>query len=200
MVSYDYKIDDAEAIRLFNRFKSEKVEAFRTVIVRMMAQIGLAATGDFMTLRTFDNVSGKLGGRKDDRLHSNSSRLERSLKDNLTFNIEGGKVPGAREGHRKIVKQGDNIYGEYGTKVPYAAVHEYGHRMKVTPRQRKYFWWRHSETAALDSIWKRLALTDEINIPARPYLRPAAEQEAPKAAVFMEQELSKLLKKLDPGA
>lgn len=199
MVSYDYKINDAEAIRLFNRFKDEKVEAFRTVIVRMMAQIGLAATGDFMTLRTFDNVTGKLGGRKDEKLHINTSRLARSLTGGFTFNEQSGAIPVAREGHRKIIKQGANIYGEYGTKVPYAAVHEYGHKMRVTPRQRKYFWWRHSETAALDSIWKRLALTDEINIPPRPYLRPAAEQEAPKAREFMEDELVKLIKKLDSG-
>lgn len=58
--------------------------------------------------------------------------------------------------------------------VVYGAVHEYGLRNQViTPRQRRFFWAKFSETG--DDMWKALALSATYTIPARPYLRPAAD-------------------------
>jgi len=57
--------------------------------------------------------------------------------------------------------------------VPYAAVHEYGGRQEVTVKQRRFFWAKAIETEK--DKWKAMALSDTLEFPERPYLRPALE-------------------------
>lgn len=68
--------------------------------------------------------------RISDKLHIRTSRLARSLTDNFVFS--GGAIPGTLEGIRRILHDGDEYIGEYGSSVPYAAIHEFGGT--VTPR------------------------------------------------------------------
>lgn len=66
-----------------------------------------------------------------------------------------------------------------GTNKEYAAIHEFGGTVKpkVTPRMRSWAWAMYAETG--EEVYKGIALTTktnlEITIPARPYLRPAVD-------------------------
>lgn len=72
--------------------------------------------------------------------------------------------------------------------VVYGAVHEYGlDQQKITDRQRAFFWamW----AAEGDEMWKALALSDTYTIPARPYLRPAVDEQKHAAWLTVAQSL-----------
>lgn len=59
--------------------------------------------------------------------------------------------------------------------VVYAATHEFGDRRQVTARQRRFFWAMFADTG--DDMWRAMALTDELNYPARPHWRPTLKQD-----------------------
>lgn len=61
----------------------------------------------------------------------------------------------------------------------YAAVHEFGGTFEITPRQRRFFWYKWYETG--NTMWKALALSATYTIPARPYLRPAVDSQQEEA-------------------
>ena len=90
-------------------------------------------------------------------------------------------------GHLEKVNQYrvDVVFGN--EDVPYAAVHEYGHTQKITPRQRGFFWYKFRETA--EAMWKALALSETYTIPARPYLRPAFDEQWRAALLTVAQSL-----------
>lgn len=70
---------------------------------------------------------------------------------------------------------------EMGTRVPYAAAHEYGavRRVVVTRRMRAFFWARYYETG--ESRFKAMALSRRrsfvIKTPRRAFAAPALEEE-----------------------
>lgn len=73
----------------------------------------------------------------------------------------------------------------------YAAVHEYGHVFgedsPFTARMRRFFWAMWHETQ--DDMWKYMALSDTIEIPARPYFRPAVDEFKSRAVDAIADEL-----------
>lgn len=86
-------------------------------------------------------------------------------------------------------QSGNQFTVEYGTKVPYARIHEVGgfikaitkassvKRKKETYMMAQFFWRKYMETKA--PFFKRIALSVEkkggVNIKARPYWQPAIE-------------------------
>lgn len=62
--------------------------------------------------------------------------------------------------------------------VVYAAVHEFGHKQQVTARQRRFFWAMHIETG--EDMWLAMALSNELNYPARPHWRPTIREDKGK--------------------
>lgn len=66
----------------------------------------------------------------------------------------------------------------------YGAVHEFGYTGVITDRQRRFFWAKWYETQ--DTMWKALALSTTYTIPARPYLRPAADDSGARAKAVEE--------------
>jgi len=71
--------------------------------------------------------------------------------------------------------------------VVYAAIHEFGGTIPVTDKARAYFWYMHRRTG--NDLWLALALSDEIKIPARPYLRPAVESTKDEVPKFVAKAL-----------
>jgi hypothetical protein len=70
----------------------------------------------------------------------------------------------------------------------HGAVHEFGlEKQVITPRQRRFFWAKFAETG--DEMWKALALSETYTIPARPYLRPAADEQKHAAWLTVAQSL-----------
>jgi len=148
-------------------------ERFRRLLLRKL-KLGIAEAMDAIGME----AQGKyfIAGRKDDPVHPTkltvrSTRLIRSLAP------QGGAFsPNEREQIRQVRVQGDKIAGVFGTKVPYAAVHEFGGRIHQTPtpKQRRFFWAMFYATG--EARWKAFALAKDLNItiPPRPFLRPAA--------------------------
>ena len=95
------------------------------------------------------------------------------------YNKQAGFEGGKKESIRKVMATGSKIEGIIGSKVPYAAIHEYGGKTTTTTsyKARSYFWWAYFETG--DEKWKAMALSRKSrfsrDIKERPYLRPAVK-------------------------
>jgi len=192
-VEYRYTIDDAAAVRLLKGIENQKTTLFRTVVIETMRLIGISATSDFMTVRSWSSESG-FGGRTSPLLHINTRRLATSLLDG--FNLRNqNRLAGVKEGIRELKVSGDRVVGKFGSEVPYAAIHEYGGTIPKTPRSRRFFWAMWYNTNA--PMWKALALgSGSIRMPARPYLRPAVDKIEPRAVDYARQRLLELTRKL----
>jgi len=71
-------------------------------------------------------------------------------------------------------------------KADYAGLHEEGGTVtpKVTPKSRGYFFFKYYESGKSDKRWLMMAITKKpvmvIDIPARPYLKPALKRILPR--------------------
>jgi len=106
-----------------------------------------------------------------------------ALAQGKTRSDKSGFESGKKESIRKVSIKGAKFEGTIGTKVPYAAIHEFGGEThpRVTAKSRKFFWAMYFETG--EDMWKGMALTDKdsftVNIPPRPYLQPGAKDAMP---------------------
>lgn len=99
-------------------------------------------------------------------------------------------ITGASEGINQIERTGSGWRLTKGSRVPYAAIHEFGGSIRITPRMRRFFWARFMETE--DRLWKALALTKKthIHIPERSYLRAALRDELPRIQEMAQEGLT----------
>lgn len=141
------------------------VEFLRIAALR----VGTRATGTYMR-----DAPG--GGRRALGDHGPLRSLSGRLRRSLTTRGRIADTGGASETIFRVLTSGPLRIMEFGTSVEYAAIHEFGGLIRVTPRMRKFFWARWFETK--DPFWKHMALfKDQIRMPARPYLRPALRDE-----------------------
>lgn len=115
-------------------------------------------------------------------LRRQQGRLARSLPGARSAQTTDSSMRGAPGSIFDITVTPNGAVLTYGSKVPYAAIHEHGGSIPVTDRMRGFFWAKHAATGAVR--WKRLAIAAEQNqafhIPARPYLEPALSGALPK--------------------
>lgn len=108
-------------------------------------------------------------------LRRQQGRLARSLTGARSAQTTADAIRGAPESIFDITVTPHGALLTFGSRVPYAAIHEHGGSIPVTNRMRGFFWAKHAATGAVR--WKRLAIAAEQNeafhIPARPYLEPA---------------------------
>ena len=79
--------------------------------------------------------------------------------------------------------------------VVYGAAHEFGVTVRITEKQRRFFWAMWRETG--DMMWKALALSDTYTIPAKPYVRPAIDERKDVAYIVVGRSIKdKLLEVL----
>jgi len=200
MVPFRYEINTDEAIRNFRKLENNRAEAFRIGVIETMRRVGVIATSQFMTVRSFNAETGKFGGRTSDLLHINTRRLATSLLDG--FNLRNqNRLTGVKEGIREIRTEENRVVGIYGSEVPYAAIHEKtGARVPKTERSRRFFWAMFYETNSM--MWKAMAISKKthIIIQPRPYLTPALEKvESQMLEIFVER-MKALLNILGEGA
>lgn len=122
----------------------------------------------------------------------------RKQSDNGPLRIQTSRLvrslTGAREGTRGRQEGISDITDSvltYGTRVPYAATHEYGDEREVTDAMRAFFWAKHADTE--EDRWKAMALSNTLTYPERAYLRPALKDATPTIAKIAAQELTKAL-------
>jgi phage gpG-like protein len=67
--------------------------------------------------------------------------------------------------------------------IVYGAAHEFGVTVTITAKQRRFFWAQWIRTK--EEMWLALALSKTYTIPARPYLRPAIDEDKGAALAVM---------------
>ena len=118
--------------------------------------------------------------------------LEKSLDNALTLAKErmrpGGGGPRVRTGRlarslrSRVSIQGDTVTGELSADAPYAAAQEYG--AVIQARKGKYLKFQ---------VQGRWVSVRRVVLPARPYLRPGAEQAVKDLKNYVFQALSEEL-------
>lgn len=75
---------------------------------------------------------------------------------------------------------------EVGSNVAYAAIHNFGGKVRVTAKSRRYFWAQYKKTG--DERWKRMALTkrDSFEIPQREFLGVSPDDEEDLVALVQD--------------
>ena len=149
-------------------------------------------SGDKLTMRTGRLVQSIIGGMRFSTMRL-PTQLEQYVSSATGMNVpiqgkgrgeEGGAGGGKSESIRKVTGGGGNLTGWIGTKVPYAGLHEKGGTVTVpiTPLARKFFWYMHLQAGG-SSKWLGMAVSKKdsftMNIPARPFLEPAAKDVKP---------------------
>ena len=169
------------SVRIEHNFdiKSKEIKKYakkldKETLIKAMHQsldeVGFIATGDYMDL------NASLSSSVQNIISRRSGRLSRS--------ILGSEWGGKNESIRKVTGTGDSIEGRIGSKSPHAAIMEFGGTThpKITKKSRGFFWHQYFTTG--DDKWKGMALSKKdsfnVNIPARPYLRPAAKDAMPE--------------------
>ncbi|MCX6022999.1 MAG: HK97 gp10 family phage protein [Chloroflexi bacterium] len=96
-------------------------------------------------------------------------------------------------------RSGDTVSVEVGTDLEYAAIHEYGG--VVTPKNGKVLAWvTRGKRPTSAAGWKkarkegRVAFAKKVHIPARPYLRPALDENVAEVQEEIAKALAKLVK------
>lgn len=123
-------------------------------------------------------------GHLADGLAAGADQILESARENLLE--QGLFLSGDLYDSGKVVKVNQYRVDVEFDKV-YAAIHEYGGTIEVTDKARAYFWYRFAKTG--DPMWRALALSDTITIPARPYLRPALEENKGTVSEFVAKAL-----------
>jgi len=155
----------------------------KRVLQQAATQIGGTATTKFMRAGG-TNATGRNTQTGPGSLRRQDSRLARSL-------LGARNDRSAPEGVFELTPLQGGARLTYGTRVEYAATHEYGDRRAVTARQEAFFWHRHIETG--DDKWKWMALSDTLTYPERPFLRPALKDQIENIRQVAENEMLKEL-------
>lgn len=149
-------IDDSGVQDNIKRFSRDIRQALPEAMSLAFDLIGQRSQASYWRLRGGAPIKNKLTAR--------STRLIRSLSP------QGGARPGGvgiSEQIRSIQEFGKRIVGRFGSKVPYAAIHEFGGVIK--PKTKKYLRFR-----TFDGQWHSVK---KVVMPARPYLNPALKDE-----------------------
>ena len=122
-----------------------------------------------------------------DRLTVRSGTLLRSLS--VGEYIKSFATEAGSNQIREVSFEGGQLKVNWGTRVIYSAVHEYGAIAPVTSRMRSFFWRMYYETGKLK--WLKMALKKQLRIPSRPYFLVALQ--APETKARVEETLRKTI-------
>lgn len=118
----------------------------------------------------FKSVSKYIADKGD---YPSSSKLIRSNSGRLLKSLQPGNV----DNLYSLVVSNGNIKITYGTKVPYALIHEEGGTITSKGKMHKYFWAMYYKTK--QNYYKNLAIRvsqgKSLKIPKRPFLKPGIE-------------------------
>lgn len=196
-VELAYNIKDEDVRKAFRKFQKSRARFVLLALMDSMREVGLTAVGDFMEPRSFDFDTGGFGAKSTNKLGIRTSRLSRSILDAVEFATN--PTGGTRESIRKIVVRNRSFLGRFGSKVPYARIHEEGGTIRpksarvltipVTAQAQKagsprsfggdlHFRFSGGRPLGLfDPVGKmQYVAKDSVTIPARPYLEPALKK------------------------
>ena len=159
--------DDREVQEHIKRFNREIKQSAPMWVSDAFDRIGQRSQADYWRKRGGRPLATKLTVR--------SGRLIRSLSPQGGSRYRGSA---ASEQIRQIRVSGGRIKGFFGSRVPYARIHEEG------------------GTFVHPNLYGR-GIKAVINMPARPYLKPAARKEIPEIREEMPQKFSRVWKEVE---
>jgi len=166
-----------------DRFSERLKEAILETAGEAMDLIGTIAQAKYMIA-----PGGPGAPVHSSKLTVRSGRLIRSLSP------QGGAftAAGEREQIREVQTRGGKVVGIFGTRVPYAAIHEYGGTipaMTIYPRKAKAL---HFFTKEGKEVFAKYANVPARTMPARPYLGPAAKEAEPKIVAILDGKIARI--------
>lgn len=118
-------------------------------------------------------VSAKLRAAQKTGVNQTMAKAAQDAKANHDWNNRTGVLEGGIDIVDFARDEGDGVHGTWGVRdVAYARIHEEGGT--IVPRN--------AEALAIPQPDGGVAFVSSVTIPARPYLRPAADREYPKLA------------------
>lgn len=171
-----------EAAKQFRILVDEIPDELLLMGTPILTRLGASATSDFMV------DAGVGAGRRP----PGSPGPLRIVTGRLARSLTGAATQGARESINVITLDVHGLTIVKGSKVPYAGVHEYGMQKTVHVRA-------HQRTEAFGrnvGPFQVGAFSRRMNIPARPYLAPAAEKSAKWILEFVDKRLRTLVKRV----
>jgi len=163
-------------------------EVGREILSQAAAQVGGSAVSKFMrTGGTGAPIANNQRGPG--TLRRRTGRLARSLTGARSAQTSASALRGAPEGVFDLSPTQNGVRLTYGSEVDYAAVHEYGTSQTVsvnqhTRRQTQAFG---RELDEPQQVTVR-AHSRQMNMPERPYLRPALKEKLGKVEEIAETE------------
>jgi phage gpG-like protein len=138
----------------------------RPVISDALQKLPFVMQAFIGTNMEFRGAADRIAPSTSSKLAINSGTLFRSFTKGQPGNVF------------KVTQEGDNFVAEYGSNLPYARIQEYGGFIRSKGNMHKYFWARYAETQ--QPYFRNIALSVQkkggVNIPARPYFRPAVQK------------------------
>lgn len=167
------EIDSSRINRMFRSFEDRQKEYLRLAMANSLKEVSLRAVGKYMVRHPWSHKTKKfdLSRRGGKLLGIMTGRLSRSILGSYAPS-RGGGAEGSREGIEQIeVKpRAIEVIGKKGSRVPYARIHEKGGM--AGPRRK-------------------------VQIPARPYLKPALMDSKNKIVNFFQKAMTELAKSAD---
>jgi len=150
--------------------------AGRRALQKGVLKIGAAATTKYMRAGgTNINPPGN-DQTGPGSLRRGEGRLARSLTGARSAQPSIGSIRSAPEGIFDLSPTSDGVQLEYGSEVPYAAVHEYGLSQRVNvhthARQQTHFFGEELDSPITVRVHAHSRM---MKMPKRPYLRPALD-------------------------
>lgn len=152
-----------EMLHRLDKSRTGMVVYLKTGVNESLDVIGLTAVSKYMVpaKATFTGkgkkTKVKITKTQRKKLNIITGRLARSIANSYSYAQGTG---GVNEAIRDVTIQGGAVVGVIGSRVPYAAIHEYG------------------GTIHHNNLFGR-GIKATINIPPRPYLRPAIKDALP---------------------
>jgi len=162
--------------------------AGRRSLRRGAALIGGTATTKYM--RTGGTNVGPNNQTGPGSLRRQTGRLARSLTGARSAQPTAGSIRSAPEGIFDLSPTSSGVRLEYGSKVPYAAAHEYGMNERVNvhthARQQTHFFGEELDSPITVRVHAHSRM---MNLPERPYLGPALEDTEGEIVDIIEEEV-----------
>ncbi len=88
----------------------------------------------------------------------------------------------------EVKVSGFNVEGLVGSNLAYARIQEEGGTINVTDKMKRFAWFKYGETGNL--MWKAIALSESITIPAHWYMRNTLKDEKRSVLQIFEGRLA----------
>lgn len=172
-------LDDKKYQQLIKRFKKEIIEQIRLSLLESMRLVGIVSTSSYMSLHKLTEGEYGIPGGKKRIAGRKGGKLLGILTSRLMRSILDQEHPAhGRESIRRIKVSGTNIFGEIGSRVPYALIHEKGGIIQH------------------NNLWGR-GISANIEIPARPYLLPAINQSQNQIQTIFSNRLASFVRRMN---